>query len=106
GSAFQDKRTKKFWAYVALGPKKRKGVLCPTSTSLDDARRRAKIASELVAALLAGNELDWIERTYRAVCEGDEERIAAVRRSVGHIVAGKVPRESAEAIGGTTFRAF
>ena len=37
GSAFTDKRTGKHFAVISLGGGKRKGVLCPTAPSLQDA---------------------------------------------------------------------
>src|SRR6516165_8243976 len=51
GSAFCDKRTGRLYAVVSIGKGDRIGKPCPSAVDLDEARRRATIAAELVNAL-------------------------------------------------------
>ncbi len=103
GSAYESRG--KFFAQVALGGGKRRGVLCPLSrcvragcehrvdtgcTGLDDARARSALASELVAMLVAAKQGEWIGRTIKAVCvELPVDKHGEARKYVEAIVGGR-----------------
>ncbi|MBI2393160.1 MAG: tyrosine-type recombinase/integrase [Deltaproteobacteria bacterium] len=118
GSAYESRG--KFFAQVAMGHGKRRGVLCPLArcqepgcthrtdspcTGLRDARDRSALASELVAMLTAAGQPDFIAGAIRAATTLPAEKLPDARKHVLAIAGGKVPRARAE-IGGLTFGKF
>lgn len=125
GSAYQDPRTGKFFAQIAMGKGKRKGVLCPltlcdrpncshriaedgstTCTGLSEARERSALASELVALLTAAGQGDFIEGAIKAATTLPVEKLPAARKHAEAIAGGRVSKARADAIGGLTFAKF
>jgi integrase len=120
GSAYRDPRTGKFYAQIAMGKGKRKGVLCPLArcsdvkcthradsacTGLSEARERSALASELVAMLGAAGQHDFIGGAIKAATTLPIEKLGEARKHATAIASGKVPRDRAE-LGGLTFAKF
>ncbi len=106
GSAYQDPRTGKFYAQIAMGKGKRKGVLCPLATSLDDARQRSALASELVAMLTEAGQDDYIKGAVTAATTLPLEKLPEARKHAQAIAAGRTPAQKRAELGGLTYGQF
>ena len=103
GSAYESRG--KFYLVVSTGKGKRQSECVPSATCKADALARARVASELVAALRERGQVQYVATTIEQVAIATEAELGEIREVVGRIIGGNWPASSkaARPASGTTF---
>jgi hypothetical protein len=99
GSAFESRG--KFYAVVTVA-KRRWCHVVPVAKSLDEAKARAAVATELARKLHAAGQTADVETAIEQACTLPDGKLAELRKFVDRIAAGKLPAPP-QRLGGLTF---